>query len=176
MPDIPPGGVDTFACTRDFRDRLLDLREVDSSLISLLFWLGFRRRVIHFSRRSRRTGKSSWSLRKKIDYAIYSIFSFTDLPIRALMFTGAFGAVAAFILSAIILVYKLLGRIEVPGYAALALLILFFGGTTTLALGIIGQYVWLGLQNARQRPHYVIRVVNTYGGAGGPAQPQSPIS
>ena len=42
-----------------------------------------------------------------------------------------------------------LGRIPVLGYTPLMLVITFFGGLTALGLGIIGQYLWLSLQNAR---------------------------
>jgi glycosyltransferase involved in cell wall biosynthesis len=165
--DVPPGGVDTFGCTRQVRDCLLELREVDSSLVSLLFWVGFRRAEVPFIRRKRLLGKSSWTLRKKIDYAVYSFFSFTDLPVRLLLLTGASAAALALVVGIIIFSARVLGLIRVPGYAALALLILFYGGTTTFALGLIGQYVWLALQNARRRPKYIIRC-STY------HQPPSP--
>lgn len=43
VADMPPGGVDVFACNRAFRDALLALQERRSSLIAQIFWLGFRR-------------------------------------------------------------------------------------------------------------------------------------
>jgi hypothetical protein len=162
VSDVPPGGVDTFGCTKQVRDALLDLREVDSSLVSLLFWLGFRRETVPYDRRTRTAGKSAWTWRKKIDYALYSFFSFTDLPVRLLLLTGAMAAGLAVILGTIIFTARILGWIHVPGYTALALLIIFYGGTTTFALGLIGQYLWLTLQNARRRPKYVIRTATRY--------------
>jgi hypothetical protein len=59
--------------------------------------------------------------------------------------------------AAIVLWAKLRGDIAVPGYTPLVLVIMFFGGLTTLALGIVGQYLSLTLQNARRRPNFVIR-------------------
>jgi hypothetical protein len=56
-----------------------------------------------------------------------------------------------------------LGRISVPGYTPLMLVITFFGGLTALGLGIVGEYLWLTLQNGRQRPSYVIRSVAAFG-------------
>jgi glycosyltransferase involved in cell wall biosynthesis len=162
MNEIPAGGVDTFACTAQVRDALVRLNEVDSSLILLLFWLGFRRETAPFIRRKRVAGRSSWSLRKKIDYAFYSIFNFTDLPVRLLLFVGASASVLALCTGIVVLLYRMLGWIHVPGYTALALLIVFYGGSTTFALGLIGQYLWLTLQNARRRPNYVVRTVQVY--------------
>ena len=43
------------------------------------------------------------------------------------------------------------------GYAWLMLVISFFGGLTALGLGIIGQYLWLALQDARARPAFVVK-------------------
>ena len=44
------------------------------------------------------------------------------------------------------------------------LVITFFGGLTALGLGIIGQYLWLSLQNARRRPNYVVRTNQSFDG------------
>ena len=50
VPDMPPGGVDVFGCNTVFRDRLLELEESRSSLIALIFWLGFRRKLVGYER------------------------------------------------------------------------------------------------------------------------------
>ena len=54
-------------------------------------------------------------------------------------------------------------RIPVLGYTPLMLVVTFFGGLTALGLGIVGQYLWLTLQNARRRPNYIVRSVQTTG-------------
>jgi dolichol-phosphate mannosyltransferase len=78
------------------------------------------------------------------------------------MFTGALTSATAFVFGTAVLIFKLTGRIRVPGYSALAVLTAFFGGAITLGLGVIGQYVWLSLQNSRQRPHYVVRTLTIH--------------
>ncbi len=85
VQDMPAGGVDIFGCNRQFRDQLLQLEESRSSLIALIFWLGFRRKFVNYKRKERQQGKSAWTLRKKIDYMMDSIFAFTDYPIRLLI-------------------------------------------------------------------------------------------
>lgn len=64
IPEIPPGGVDMFACNRAFRDTLLTLDERHSSLIAQIFWLGYRRKVVTYTRQERVHGTSAWTLRK----------------------------------------------------------------------------------------------------------------
>ena len=84
---MPKGGVDVFGCNMTFRDELLKLKESRSSLI-FDFWLGFRRKEIDYNRLVRQEGVSSQNWSRKIQYMLDSIFSFTDFPIRMLIFIG----------------------------------------------------------------------------------------
>ena len=165
MRDLPEGGVDVFGCTRQFRDELLRLEEANSSLIGLIFWLGYRRKEIFYHRQKREYGKSAWTLRKKLNYLLDSVFSFTDLPIRLLSVFGLVGIFASMALGLIVLLAKILGEIEVPGYAATILTIIFFGGINAVGLGIVGAYAWRGFENSKQRPLALVRKCRTFDGS-----------
>lgn len=157
IPDIPKGGVDIFAVTHHFRDRLLTLKETNTSLLGQLFWLGGRRAFVSYERRERRHGTSAWTLRKKLRYLSDSIFAFTDLPVRLLIVLGLFAMVLASVLTVLTLAAKLFGVIEVPGYAGTILTILFFGAFNSLGLGIVGTYAWHAFENTKSRPLAVIQ-------------------
>jgi glycosyltransferase involved in cell wall biosynthesis len=164
MPEMPRGGIDVFGCTRQVRDRLLELQEAHTNLIGLLFWVGFRRKFVPYRRRPRLEGRSGWTVGRKLRYALDSIFSFTDLPIRALLLVGALGTAVALGAGALVFVMWALGRVPVLGYTPLMLVITFFGGLTALGLGIIGQYLWLALQNSRRRPNFIVRSATRFAG------------
>ncbi|WP_043814926.1 glycosyltransferase family 2 protein [Desulfarculus baarsii] len=155
-PEMPEGGVDVFGCDRAFRDQLLQLEESRSSLIALIFWLGFRRKLVGYDRRERQEGKSSWTLRKRIDYMRDSIFAFSDLPIRLLMRLGVIGSALSLSLGAVIILAKLLGVIQVPGYAATMLAVLCLGALNLLGLGLVGTYAWRAYENSKQRPLAIV--------------------
>jgi glycosyltransferase involved in cell wall biosynthesis len=163
IQDIPRGGVDMFGCTREVCDHLLQLQGVDSNLIALLFWLGYRREYIVYQRQPRLEGKSAWTFGKKLRYCLDSIFNFTDLPIQLLLYSGAIALLLAISASLLVIVAKLRGNIEVPGYTPIVLATLFFGALTSLGFGIVGQYLWLGLQIGRRRPNYIIRSAEDHG-------------
>ena len=165
--DMPPGGVDVFGCTRQVRDQLLALPEAQTSLVALLFWLGYRREFFPYERRARQEGRSAWTFGRRLRYAADSIFGFTDIPVRVLLAAGTLGTAGALLSSLIVLAAWLRGAIPVLGYTPLMLVIAFFGGLTTLGLGIIGQYTWLTLQNARRRPNYLVRAQHSNGVAPG---------
>lgn len=155
-PDIPSGGVDVFGCSRKVRDQICSIKEVETSLIALLFWVGFKRAFVPYQRRRRDQGESAWTLRKKMRYLMNSIFSFTDLPIRVLLGAGVAGIALATLGALTVLAAKVSGKIAVPGYAATVLTIFFFGGLTSAGLGIVGQYLWLCLQNTWGRPLFIV--------------------
>lgn len=156
IQDMPAGGVDIFGCNRQFRDQLLQLEESRSSLIALIFWLGFRRKLVAYTRQKRQQGVSAWTWRKKIDYMMDSIFSFTDYPIRFLIRAGVIGSITSVLLGLVISIARIIGIIHVPGYAATMLTVLFLGALNLLGLGLIGTYAWRGYENSKQRPLAII--------------------
>jgi glycosyltransferase involved in cell wall biosynthesis len=153
---IPKGGVDVFACNRRFSEELLRLPEANSSMIGLIFWLGFRRSEVLYRRRARAHGRSAWSLGRKVTYLLDSVFSFTDLPVRLLILFGLLQVLVACVGGVVVTLAKIVGGIPVPGYAATMLVILFFGTLNSLGLGIIGSYVWRGFENTKRRPLAVV--------------------
>ena len=157
VKDMHPGGVDVFACTREMRDHIAQFRELNTNLVALLFWVGFRRAYVPYHRQHRQEGKSAWTLRKKLRYCLDSIFNFTELPLQMLTYIGLFGLVIAIGLALVVLAAKITGHVQVPGYTPIVLLITFFGGLTSLGLGIIGRYLWLALENVRGRPGFIVR-------------------
>ena len=162
--DMPSGGVDIFGCNRAFRDCLLACEEANTSLVALLFWLGFRRKLVAYTRRARVHGGSGWTLRKKVTYLMDSVFAFTDLPVRLLMTFGLTGLLVSLGLGAVVLSARLAGLFDVPGYAATILVVLFFGGINALGLGVVGSYAWRGYENTKRRPLAVAARELTYAG------------
>lgn len=156
QPEIPPGGVDIFGCQQTVRDEILRLQENNSSLVGLLFWVGFRRALVPYERRTREIGVSAWTFRKKLRYLMDSVFSFSDLPIRMLMTIGVLGLGVSLFLAAVVLFGKLTGQIPVPGYAATVLTVIFFSALNSFGLGVIGNYVWRTFENTKSRPNFIV--------------------
>jgi glycosyltransferase involved in cell wall biosynthesis len=156
IKDVPAGGVDMFGCNRQFRNELLSLDESHSSLIGLLFWLGFRRKTVAYQRRERQHGVSAWTLKKKINYLMDSIFSFSDLPLKLLISFGGIGVLFSILFGLMVMMLKVTGWVEVPGYAATILTVLFFGALNTAGIGLLGAYVWRAYANTQGRPVSVV--------------------
>lgn len=156
--DMPPAGVDVFACAAKVRDVICSLEDVHTSLVAQLFWVGFRRELVPYDRRSR-PGESGWTLRRKLRYLSDSVFAFTDLPVRILWVAGIIGLTLGIPVGALALIGRAAGAITVPGYAATILVLVFFGSLNLLGLGIIGSYVWRSYETAKGRPGAIVSEV-----------------
>jgi len=160
--DMPAGGVDIFACTKQVAQNFASLEESNSSLVGLLFWLGYRRVDVPYARSEREHGKSAWTPAKKLRYLLDSVFSFTSLPITMILTVGIAGALAALVAAFIVFISWVLGAITVPGYSALMLVLLFATGSILFALGIVGTYVWRTFENTKNRPSSIVMLHESY--------------
>ena len=159
---IPKGGVDVFGCNEKVLLAVLQFREHNSSLLAQLFWVGYRRSFVPYKRLKRTKGKSSWSFRRRFQYMLDSIFSFSDLPVLIILYVGSVGIGLSFLISILILIFWLFGAIEVKGYTPLMLSMFFFGSVNLTVQGIIACYLWRALENTKQRPLTLIAEVRTF--------------
>ena len=150
--DIPKGGMDIFACTRRVVENINLLKEQNTSLIGLLYWVGFERTYVDYDRAERIYGESSWSFSKKVSYFLDSMYSFTDLPLRALQAIGFMGIGLSLIIGLTTFVGFITNNIPVPGYTTLAILLTLSVSMILTAIGILGAYVWRIFGNSQRRP------------------------
>ncbi len=57
----------------------------------------------------------------------------------------------------VVLLEKLIRGIDVPGYATIIVLILFFGSVQLFCIGIIGEYVGRTFEQGKDRPFYIAK-------------------
>ncbi len=72
------------------------------------------------------------------------------------------GVVVSILFGIILLIARVAGYIEVPGYTATALLITFFGALNCLGFGIVGNYAWRAYENTKNRPNYIVASKHEY--------------
>ena len=120
------------------------------------FWLGFEPRMLSCERRERRHGKSRFTLGKKLRFFIDTVSGFSVTPIRALSAFGAIVALLSFLYGINIIVAALFGKVEVRGFATLAVLISFFSGLILIMLGALGEYLWRVFDAVSNKPESVI--------------------
>lgn len=155
LEDLPSSGADFCLVDRAVIDALGSFRETHVSVLALLTWMGFRQERILYDKQARRHGTSGWSLRKKLKLVVDSVTSFSYFPIRLMSYLGTVVALLGFLYAAIIVLNAALGS-PPQGWSSLMVVVLVLGGAQMVMLGILGEYVWRGLDEARQRPRYLV--------------------
>lgn len=173
QPQIPASGVDVFAVSRRARNALLDMGEAHTSLIAQLFWIGFSRIEVPYERRARKHGTSGWTFFGKLKYLLDSVFAFTGIPITLLMVLGFAGTLIFLLFGLLLVALRAFGVVEVPGYTALMVAILFSASSILLGLGIVGNYVWRTYENTKRRPLGIVRSRARYNDRAGDAAKQN---
>ena len=125
--------------------------ETHTSLIALLYWMGYRRRYVQYSVKPA-IGTSAWTFRRKVRLLFDSIYAFTDLPIIVLQVIGFAGTIFSFLIGLMIFVAWLVGWIKQPGYTPIMIAIAGSTSVLLLALGVVGSYVWRTYENSKNRP------------------------
>lgn len=96
-----------------------------------------------------------------VQQALAAITSFSVRPLRLLALWGLLVSGVAFIGFTTVLALALLGTVSTSlGWVSIMLTIIFFGGNSLLALGLIGEYVSTVLSETKRRPQYHIRKVH----------------
>lgn len=153
--EIPASGSDFFLVDRRVIHALRQFNESNLSILALISWMGFRHATIGYTKQVRIHGRSGWSLGKKFKLVLDSIMSFSYLPIRLMSYTGLLAALLGLVYAGVVIANALSGK-GVEGWSSLMVIILIFGGAQMLMMGVLGEYLWRALSEARQRPRYII--------------------
>jgi len=156
IPNYPKYGFDFLLADRQVIADIIRIREKNTNLMSLVYWLGYPCVMIPYTRRRRRKGRSRWSLAKKVKLLIDSFVAFSYFPIRLLSAVGILFSVAAAIYLCIVIYAYLTHRVPVSGWTSLAIIITFTSGLQMMMLGVLGEYLWRNYDESRRRPSFVI--------------------
>ncbi len=137
-------------------DALLELPESNTFFRALTFWIGFKSDKVYYDVEERRNGKSKWSTRGLINYAIRNATSFSTMPLKLITTMGWIFIVFAIILGIQTLVRFFTGT-SADGFTTVILLLLIVGGFMMLSLGIAGHYIARIYEEVKGRPRFIIR-------------------
>lgn len=138
-----------IATVRRFRER-------NRSFQMFLNEVGFPRTTIDVKHSSRFHGKSSYSFRKLVDFAIQNIVAGSNKPLNLSVRFGFLLSMASLLYASYLIVRFYLYDVSVQGWTSLAVLISFLGGLGFANLGILGLYLGKVFDEVKGRPLYVV--------------------
>jgi undecaprenyl-phosphate 4-deoxy-4-formamido-L-arabinose transferase len=151
------------AYRRPVVERMIACHEHATFIPALATYFGKRVTEIEVAHDERSGGTSNYPLRKLINLQFDLISSFSDLPMKLLMYGGigmAFGGVCFGIILAVArLLYGALWAAQ--GVFTLFAILFVFVGLQFFAFGIIGEYIGRIYREVRKRPEYVIEKIHS---------------
>ena len=110
------------------------------------------------SRQERAGGKPQQDFRRLVRYALDGLFSFSNLPLRMLTYSGAVVGGLGFALGLYYVVKRLVGIEQAQmGFTTLAALVLFLGGVQLIGIGVLGEYLGRIYDEVKRRPVYLVK-------------------
>ena len=159
---LQPDASDFRTFRRSVRDSILELPEYHRFSKGIFAWVGYNTEFIPYTACERHSGTTKWNFWKLLNYAVEGIIGYSTAPLRFSTFIGAGSAVVAAIYLFVVILQKLIWGIDIPGYATIIVLILFFGSMQLFGLGIIGEYVGRTFEQSKNRPVYIAKEYLTY--------------
>lgn len=158
MEQLPAQGADFLLLDRVVIEALRSFRETNVSLFALVTWMGFRQRAVPYIKEARARGISGWTMEKKLKLFVDSITSFTYWPVRVMSYTGFSCALLGFAYALFLIAHAFYGH-PVQGWSSLMVVMLVVGGIQMIMMGVLGEYLWRALSEARGRPQFLVEAV-----------------
>jgi undecaprenyl-phosphate 4-deoxy-4-formamido-L-arabinose transferase len=156
------------AYRRSVVERMVNCHEQSTFIPALAIYFAKRVAEIEVAHEERHAGESNYSMRKLINLQFDLISSFSDFPLKMMMYSGigmAFlGVSFGIILGVARVVYG--ARWAAEGVFTLFAVLFGFVGFQFFALGVMGEYVSRIYREVRKRPEYVIQTIHSSGSGG----------
>lgn len=142
---------------RNMVDAILNMTEFHRFSKGIFSYVGFNTEYIPYTVAERESGESKWGFRKLFKYAMEGILSFSTAPLKISTYIGLTCSFVSIAYLIFVIVQKLAFGIPVPGFATLAVVVLFVGGVQLFCLGVLGGYVAKMYVQGKHRPIYILR-------------------
>lgn len=156
-------GVEILENSADYRllssrviKELENFSEVNLFLRGLFPILGFKTTTVDHIVRERFAGKSKYSIKKMLMFALEGITSFSVAPIRLITIIGIISMLFCLIMMLYSFVVFVFTDKAIQGWASTVIPLYFIGSIQILSLGVIGEYVGRIYIESKHRPKYII--------------------
>ena len=150
--------VSAFRAFRtELRDGFSSFGGPHVSIDALLAWTTTRVGAVPVEHRGREAGRSSYTVRRLVGYALTMLTAFSTRPLRLASLLGLASTLFGVVVLGFVVVRYLLEGVAAPGFAFLASIIAIFSGAQLLTLGVIGEYLARMHERSMSKPSYVVR-------------------
>lgn len=132
------------------------IKEKTRFIRGIVSWMGYKKIGVPYIAQQRIKGKSKYSFKKTLLFALEGILSFSNFPIRVISVLGTIISSVSFIYILRVAYFVIFTEEKVPDVLPITSIILFLCGVQMVMLGIIGEYVARIFTETKNRPLYLI--------------------
>ncbi len=154
--EMEQGSADFRLMDKKVMDVFRQFNESDPFLRGLVKWVGFRQIGLTYEAAVRNHGKSKYSVKKMVKFAVQGITSFSTKPLYIAAYIGIIFALLSTLYIPYIAYSYFSGR-SISGWTSLIVTVAFLGGLQLMILGIIGIYLGKLFMQSKHRPNYIIK-------------------
>jgi undecaprenyl-phosphate 4-deoxy-4-formamido-L-arabinose transferase len=150
------------AYRREVVDRMVESMEYSTFIPALATLYAKRMAEIPVAHAERHGGVSNYSFLKLINLQFDLLTSFSDFPLRVLLYTGVAMALGGVSMGVLLVVLRIWLGADWAGEGVFTLfaVMFFMMGGLFFAFGIMGQYIGRIYHEVRKRPRFTIRKVH----------------
>ncbi len=153
------GAVCNFSIVKsDVIKSYCKMREQHRGYVMYIRWLGYRCTTIDVEHNDRYEGKSSYSLKKRINMALELLTSQSDKVLRLFASLGFIMSLVSFIVIIGLIIYHYTADVSV-GWTSMIATTVLMGGLIIMVVGIVGIYVGNIFMQTKDRPLYIVRQI-----------------
>ncbi|MFF9487401.1 glycosyltransferase family 2 protein [Streptomyces sp. NPDC014676] len=158
--ELVDGVGDFRLLSRRVVDAVLNLTEYNRFSKGLFAWVGFPSTTFEYENAVREHGRSSWTLRRLLNYGLDGLLSFNNRPLRAALYLGMGLLLCAGLYTAWIVGAALVNGVQTPGYVTIITVVTALVGVQMIMLGVIGEYTGRIYYEVKRRPHFLVQATN----------------
>ena len=134
------------------------MREQHRGYVMYIRWLGFRQAAIDVEHDERYEGKSSYSLKKRMDMAIELLTSQSDKVLRMAVGVGLSLTIISLIVILVLTIRYFVSHVTM-GWTSIIASNFLIGGIIIMVIGVVGIYVGNIFMQTKGRPLYIVRQI-----------------
>ncbi|MBR6821453.1 MAG: glycosyltransferase family 2 protein [Bacilli bacterium] len=139
------------------RTAILNLPEKNRFTKGIFAWIGFNAKYLPYDVEPRGSGKTSFGFKNYLKYAIDGLLAFSYKPLKISTYLGITTLFAFFVYLVILLIQIIWFDLVIKASYIIILLLLLLFGIQFILIGIVGRYVALVNDEAKNRPTYIIK-------------------
>jgi glycosyltransferase involved in cell wall biosynthesis len=154
---IPPNTGDFRLMSRRVALEVVRLKESHGFLRGMVAVVGFKQAIIPFDRPARFSGETNYNrFLGSLRIGFNGVFCFSTYALTLSTLLGFMVAGCSFLLTAVYLLYKVMGWDIVWGNPTLVILVTFLGSVQLISVGILGEYIGRIYEEVRARPKFIV--------------------